>query len=180
MTKNHALPVNGTTSDGLAVAINEVELGYLTQLAGWEDFQEKGNETLRAQGLSLPVDYHSSFRRGSTTIWRVAPDRMLLRSSAAFDFESAIDLAVLDLSHSRVCLTLEGPGANGLLSRVAPLDFSEVSFPVGDFAQTAIHHVSALIDRHTIDGFTLLIPTTFARSLTSFLTHHLTAESSTN
>lgn len=176
MAKGHSLPISGTTSDGLAVIIKEVQLGCLTQLAGWGDFERKVGDALRAQELSLPDDFRSSFRRGSTIIWRIAPDRAWVRSEAPVAVRDATDLAVLDVSDSRRCLVLEGPGAIGLLSRVAALDFSDAAFPVGQFAQTAIHHVSVLIDRQGIDQFTVLIPTTLARSLTSFLADHLTAE----
>ncbi|MER8970239.1 hypothetical protein NKI25_32280 [Mesorhizobium sp. M0808] len=173
------MPVRGTTSDGLAVAIDQVDSGYLTQLAGWGDFNRKADDALQAEGLALPGDFCSSVRRGPTTVWRIAPDRALVRSDTALGFESAIDLSVLDLSDARVCLTLEGPGASGLFSRVTALDFADAAFPVGHFAQTAIHHVSVLIDRHGRDQFTVFIPTTFAMSLTSFLADHLTAEVAT-
>lgn len=176
MVKKHTLPAIGTTSDYLAVTINEVELGYLTQLAGWEDFDRKADDALRAEGLSLPGGYRSSARRGRTIVWRIAPDRALIRSDTTLGLQSVIDLAVLDLSDARVCLTLEGPGASGLFSRVTAIDFADAAFPVGHFAQTAIHHVSVLIDRYGRDEFTVLIPTTFATSLTSFLADHLTTE----
>ncbi|RWQ60951.1 hypothetical protein [Mesorhizobium sp.] len=178
MAKKLEFPVRGTTSHDRAVTLDEIELGYLTQLAGWGKFKEKANGALRAQDLALP-DYGLSVRRGPTTVWRIAPDRALVRSDSALGFESVTDLAVLDLSDSRVCLTLEGPGANGLLSRVASLDFSDAAFDVGTFAQTAVHHVSVLIDRSGPDQFTVLVPTTFATSLTSFLADHLTAETAT-
>ncbi|RWK76739.1 MAG: hypothetical protein EOR50_13380 [Mesorhizobium sp.] len=176
MAKGYSLPICGRTSDGLAVTITEVGLGHLTQLAGWGDFDRTADQALRAQGLSLPGDYRSSLRRGPAIIWRITPDRVLIRSEPAFGVENAIDFVILDLSDSRVCLTLEGSGASGLLSRVAALDFSDAAFPVGQFAQTAIHHVSVLIDRQCSEQFIVLIPVTFAGSLTNFLADHLTAE----
>ncbi|MER8543334.1 hypothetical protein NKH17_28725 [Mesorhizobium sp. M1334] len=179
MVEKYALPVNGTTSDHLAVTINEVELGYLMQLTGWEDFERKANDALRAEGLAVPGDFCSSVRRGRTIVWRIAPDRALIRSDTALGLQSVVDLAVLDLSDARVCLRLEGPGVSGLFSRVTAIDFADAAFPVGHFAQTAIHHVSVLIDRHGPDQFTVFIPTTFATSLTSFLADHLTAEGAT-
>ncbi|RUW53312.1 hypothetical protein EOA32_09840 [Mesorhizobium sp. M1A.F.Ca.ET.072.01.1.1] len=177
MAKKHPSPIRGTTTDGLAVTITETELGHLTQLAGWEGFDRTADQALRTQGLPLPSDFRSSVRRGPATLWRTAPDRVLIRSETPLRrVETAVNLAILDLSDSRVCLTLEGPGASGLLSRVAALDFGDAAFLVGQFAQTAIHQVSVLIDRQGIDQFTLLIPTTFAMALTSFLADHLTAE----
>lgn len=176
MAEGYSVPISGKTSDGLAVTVSEVELGHLTQLAGWSDFNKTVDYAFRTQGLSVPSDYRSAVRGGRAVIWRIAPDRVLVRSETALALESANDLSVLDLSDSRVCLALRGPGASGLLSRVAALDFSDAAFPVGQFAQTAIHHVSVLIDRQCSEQFTVLIPVTFAASLTNFLADHLTAE----
>eukprot|EP00300_Choanocystis_sp_HF-7_P034522 c47332_g1_i1.p1 GENE.c47332_g1_i1~~c47332_g1_i1.p1 ORF type:complete len:185 (+),score=22.22 c47332_g1_i1:23-556(+) len=174
MAEKHPLPLRGETSDGLEVTIGEVELGHLTQLAGWENFEKTGDVALRAQALSLPDDYRLPVQRGLSTVWRIAPDRVLVRSDTALPFESSIDLAVLDLSEARVCLTLKGQGAAGLLSRVIALDFSEAGFPTGTFAQTALHHVGVLVERNSGDQFTILIPTTWATSLASLLIDHLT------
>jgi len=173
MAKKHHLPILGATSDGQAVTISEAELGYLTQLAGWENFEKAGDDALRAQGLSLPTDFRLPVRRGLTTVWRIAPDRVLVRSDTSLSFDSSPDLAVLDLSEARICLTLEGPGVAGLLSRVIALDFSEVAFPIGTFAQTALHHVGVLVERGERDIFTVMMPTTWATSLTSLLADHL-------
>lgn len=173
MDKNELLPVSGVTSDGSVVSIEEVELGFLTQLAGWDHFNKVADNGLRAQGLTLPNDYRTPFRDGSTTVWRIAPDRILVRSDRSFGFENSDDLVVLELSDARVCLTIEGPGAEGLLSRVMALDFADAAFPVGSFAQAGLHHVGVLVDRHGRDQFTLLIPTSWATSLTRLLAEHL-------
>lgn len=165
----------GATSDGALLNLNVVELGYLTQLAGWDNFNDAANTALRAQGLSLPNHYSIPVRRGRTTVWRIAPDRVLVRSDTALRFESSNDLVVLELSEARICLMLDGAGAAGLLSRVIALDFSEAGFPVGAFVQTALHHVGVLVDRVERDRFAILIPTTWATSLRGFITDHLVA-----
>lgn len=174
MAKKHILPFSGTTSDGLAVSITEVGSGFLTQLAGWDSFRETAGEALRARGVAFPDDYRTPARSGTTTVWRIAPDRVLVRSENPLGFENSNDLVVLDLSDARIVLTLEGSGAAGLLSRVVALDFAEGAFPVGSFVQTSLHHVGVLIDRHESDRFTVLIPTTWATSLIGLLVDHLT------
>ncbi|MER8944086.1 hypothetical protein NKH82_32265 [Mesorhizobium sp. M0915] len=173
MAKKHPMPIRGMTSDGQAVTISEVELGSLTQLAGWDNFDKLAGGILRKKSLSLPQDCRSSFRRGLTTVWRIAPDRVLVRSDTSMSFEAVGPLAALELSHSRVCVRLVGPGAASLLSRVITIDLSEVGFPVGTFAQTAIHHVGVLVDRFGGDEFDVVIPTTFGVSLSGFLVEHL-------
>lgn len=167
------MPAHGVTSDGATVVINETDLGFLTQVAGWGRFSEAADGALRTQSLSLPNDFRTPVRRGTVTVWRIAPDRVLMRSDVKLSLESSDDFVVLDLSEARVCLTIQGPGAAGLLSRVIALDFSEAAFPVGTFAQTGLHHVGVLVDRHERDQFTVLIPTTWATSLTSLLADHL-------
>lgn len=173
MAKKQHLPISGRTSDGQAVTISESEVQFLTQIAGWGEFEKAGNDALKAKGLSLPSDYRLPAKHNSTSIWRIAPDRALIRSNAALDIDATPELVVLDLSHARICIHIEGQGAAGLLSRVVALDFSEAGFPSGSFAQTALHHIGVLIERQERDEFSVLIPTTWATSLISLLSDHL-------
>lgn len=169
----HELPICGTTSDGAAVQINEEPTGCLTQIAGWDTFTASADEALRSQGLSLPTDFRSSIRQGRVTVWRIAPDRALVRSNAPLKIASSPALVVLDLSEARVCLVLKGAGATGLLSRVIALDFCEASFPIGCFAQTGMHHVGIMVERFGQDEFNVFIPTTWATSLVDLMAKHL-------
>lgn len=173
MAKNHAVPMSGVNSDGRVVSVRENEFGFLTQLAGWNKFDEVASASLQAQGGSLPKDYRKATVGEILTVWRIAPDRVLVQSDSKPAFQSSDDMVVLDLSEARVRLTLEGEGAAGLLSRVIALDFSETAFPIGTFVQTSLHHVGVLVERHASGRFTLLVPTTWARSLTSLLSDHL-------
>jgi heterotetrameric sarcosine oxidase gamma subunit len=167
------LPFRGATSDGEDVSVREVPLGYLAQLAGWENFASSGDVLLRTLGLGLSEDYRKPWRGKDAVVWRIAPDRVLIRSDHPLAITSTPDLAALDLSQARVRLRLEGPGTAGLLARLVALDFSERSFPVGGFAQTGMHHVGVLIDRLGQHEFEILIPTTWAPSLVGFVGAHL-------
>ena len=167
------LPFRGVTSDGEEVSVREAPLGYLAQLAGWENFTSSGGTVLRTLGLGLSEDYRKPWRGNDAVVWRIAPDRVLIRSDHLLAITSTLDLAALDLSQARVRLQFEGPGTAGLLARLAALDFSETSFPVGSFAQTGIHHVGVLIDRLGRDEFEILIPTTWAPSLVGLIGAHL-------
>jgi heterotetrameric sarcosine oxidase gamma subunit len=169
----HKLPLFGQTSDNASVKISEIELVTLTQIAGWSGFDKAVSSLLTERALSLPGEFRTPFRKGTTTIWRTAPDRVLVRSQAPLDLKSSDELAVLDLSDARVCISLSGAGAAGLLSRVAALDFAEAAFPINTFVQTGLHHVGVLIDRVERDVFHVLIPTTWAVSLTGLLADHL-------
>jgi heterotetrameric sarcosine oxidase gamma subunit len=173
MLEKHRFPLAGLTSDGKAVSIHEEAIGTLTQLAGWDRFEPAADAQLRRLSLSLPGDYRQPVRAADRTVWRIAPDRALLRSPDAPALESSDDLVVLDLSDARMALMLDGAGAADLLSRVMTLDFSEPAFPVGSFAQGPLHHVGVLVDRHAADRFELLVPITWARSLIALLADHL-------
>lgn len=174
MAKKHKLPLRGLNSDGQDVSICEIALGHLTQLAGWETFAGAANAALNTQGLSLPTDYRMPVHGSGMTAWRIAPDRVLLRSETPVDISVPQDLVALDLSDARVCLTLEGEGAAGLLGRVIALDFSQTAFPAGTFVQTSLHHVGVLVERLERDRFLVMVPTTWERSLTDLLVTHLT------
>lgn len=174
MAKKHNLPLRGLNSDGQTVLVSEVKLGHLTQLAGWETFADAADTVLKTQGLSLPTDYRFPVHTDGKTVWRIAPDRVLLRSETPVDISVPQDLVALEISDARVCLTLEGEGAAGLLGRVIALDFSEAAFPTGTFVQTSLHHVGVLIERLERDKFLVMLPTTWERSLTDLLVAHLT------
>jgi methylglutamate dehydrogenase subunit D len=173
MAKKHNLPLCGVNSDGASVTVGEVELGHLTQLAGWAGFSEAAGKALQQYALSFPEDYRRPVRNGSASAWRIAPDRVLVGSQGELGTEARQDLVSLDLSDARIGLSLEGPGAAGLLSRMIALDFSEQAFPAGTFVQTSLHHVGVLIERQGSETFLVLLPTTWARSLTDLLVTHL-------
>jgi heterotetrameric sarcosine oxidase gamma subunit len=167
------LPIQGATSDVEDVSVREAPLGHLAQLAGWENFASSAGALLRTLGFGLCADYRSPWRGKDAVVWRIAPDRVLIRSDHPLALASTSDLVALDLSQARVRLRLEGPGTAGLLARLAALDFSEASFPVTSFAQTGMHHIGVLIDRLGQDEFELFIPTTWAPSLIGFIGAHL-------
>jgi len=77
---------------------------------------------------------------------------------------SANEGAVLDLSHSRVHLSISGPQAALFLNRHLPLDLRETAFPVGTVASTAFHHTGVTLWRSE-QAFELLMIRGFALSL---------------
>lgn len=171
----HLLPLRGATSSGKTVNIREVELGSLTQIAGWEDFASAAGKKLASVALTLPDSYRLPARLSGTTVWRIAPDRALVRSDVPLISFDSPDIVTLDLSDARVRLELAGAGAVDLFSRVIAVDFSATAFPVGTFAQTSLHHVGVLVDRVGDEKFELLIPTTWATSIVGILADHLHA-----
>lgn len=174
MTDHHVLPLDGTISDGQFVRLAEVQTGFLTQLAGWDNFHKAASDALGKAGLSVPESYRSPVCGVTSSVMRIAPNRVLVWSEKPADVKSNDDIVVLDLSDARRCVAINGTGAEGLLSRVIAIEFSEVAFPVGTFAQAGLHHVGVLIRRTAKDAFTILIPTTWTTSLVDLLARHIT------
>jgi heterotetrameric sarcosine oxidase gamma subunit len=71
---------------------------------------------------------------------------------------------VLDLSHARTVIRVEGADAADLMARLLPIDMRPVSFPEGSVATAGLHHVGVTVLARE-GGFDLLVPQTFARSL---------------
>lgn len=169
----HDLPARGMTSDDAAVAIGETETGYLTQVAGWSGFEAAAGRMPLLLGLTLPATYSVPARAGEARAWRLAPDRLLLRTATPPGLASTGEIAILDLSQARICLSISGPGAARLPSCGVAPDVREEAFPTGSFVQTGLHHVGVLIERSDRDGFLVVIPTTWSRSPSGLLTDHL-------
>jgi heterotetrameric sarcosine oxidase gamma subunit len=161
----------GAAPDSSAATISAAPPGALVQLAGWETFSEAAEPGLRILGFSGLGDYKTARIADGSICYRLARDRILLRSSntvrlvRATSFLPSTAVACLDLSHARWVLQIEGAHATDLLARLAPLDFSLVAFPVESFAQTAIDHVGVLIHRRTVERFEVLVPYTWMDSI---------------
>lgn len=166
--------LEGRTSNGLPVGLHEQQILGLIQFAGWDGFEARAAEVLSAAGLGLPAQDGQSLRMQATTLWRVAPDRVLIHGDCP-DLAGHPDLASLDLSGARRLWRIEGAGAVDLLSRVTSVNLSQAAFPVGGFVTTGIHGVAVLIDRTGAETFELHVPTTWAASVLEFIALHLAA-----
>lgn len=106
-----------------------------------------------AFGFGLPATPNtSSGGENFRMIW-AGPGRWLLVEPESRDLEAhvfevirGIDAAVVDLSHARSVIRLSGPEARRVLAKGAGLDFHEQAFTADGAAQTALFHVSVLID----------------------------------
>ncbi len=168
-------PQVAPTPEETGVTLSEKRIAALGQIAGWADFEAAAAPALERLGLAGVGDFRTAQAGKDCTAYRTAPDRILIRHSnrdmliaALAEVDRSIG-TVLDLSHSRSRFTLTGPAAEGVLSRVATLDFHPHAFPPGCFAQTGIHHVAVLIHRVAADHFDLLVPVTWAASTYDYL-----------
>jgi heterotetrameric sarcosine oxidase gamma subunit len=157
--------------DPSALVFSAAPPGALVQLAGWSNFSDAAEPALRTLGLSGLGDYKSARTVNASICYRLERDRLLLRSDdagrlrRATDTLSLTEVAILDLSHARWVLRIEGTFASDLLARLAPLDFDLSAFPAGSFAQTGIHRVGVLVHRLAAERFDVLVPYTWMDSI---------------
>ncbi|MEE8307970.1 MAG: hypothetical protein V3R81_11945 [Gammaproteobacteria bacterium] len=160
----------GAHSDtGAGVNLSDSCTGTLVQIAGWDDFEVAVLPGLEELGFSDAGNYRSCRHTNGITLFRTAPDRVLITGQPNLELPDRLTgneaLAVLDLSHSRTRIIVDGTAAEEVMVRLAPIDFRASVMPVDSFVQTGIHHVGVLIHRTTEMRFEIFTPVTWARSV---------------
>lgn len=118
------------------------------EVRGWRLWQvtaQPGSEAALTALGPLPDKVGLASEAGGRRLMLVGPAQYLLSGDPVSLPDS--EVAVVELTHARTRIYLEGAMAAEVLSRGAPLDFHEAAFPVGAFAQTGIHHTPVLIHR---------------------------------
>jgi len=70
--------------------------------------------------------------------------------------------SVVDLSHARCRIRVEGAQSRAALNKLFALDLRELEFPVGQIRLTGHHHVPSLLHRLGLDSFDLYVLSTYA------------------
>ena len=159
-----------------ALRISHEPVGTLMQVSGWApDFEAVIAPTLEGLGLSGLGEFNQAQVGTHCICFRTAPNRLLIWQKESGDVLAqleAVDSAVspiLELSHGRVRITVEGSQAQDLMTRLSTIDFRDRAFSDLAFAQTEIHHTSCMIFRPQSGTYELLIPTSYAHSLWEFI-----------
>lgn len=151
------------------VTLSEHPVENLVQVVGWGDFKTAVIPGLKQLGFKDIGGFRVGQSTDGITLFRTAPDRVLVMgypiSSLSDSLTDNSSLAVLDLSHSRTRIVIEGAGAEQVMARLAPIDFRQAAMPVNDFVQTGIHHIGVLVHRTAKMRFEILVPVTWARSV---------------
>ncbi|MBT4905834.1 MAG: hypothetical protein HOM58_04935 [Rhodospirillaceae bacterium] len=166
----------GAITTHAPLILSERVLGHFFQIAGWpDDFDAKVAPVLSALGFSDSGRVGLVQEAGAHRLFRIAPERLLIHSEIPMAWNLASELAdtgalaLLDLSHARTVIRIEGPVARDLLARLVPLDFHEDNFPAGCFALTGINTIPVLLnrsaDRADMPGYDLFVPYSWAASL---------------
>ncbi len=156
-----------------AVSLSEVGEHTLFQLAAWpETLAQTGEAAAKALGLSAAPGPGRAAFGNSGTLMRVEPLKWwLIAEGSMVSAPAAIspeDGSLLDLSHSRTWLKVNGEKADGLLNHFLPIDLRESSFPSGSVASTTFHHIGVTLWRNEGD-INLLLPRSFAAALWQML-----------
>jgi sarcosine oxidase subunit gamma len=70
--------------------------------------------------------------------------------------------SVVDLSHARCKIRVEGAQSRAVLNKLFALDLHELEFPVGEIRLTGHHHVPSILHRLALDSFELYGLSTYA------------------
>ena len=128
---------------------------------------DAGNETFskgvaRVLGVALPVTPKTAHSKGTTALLWLGPDEWLAVRAGQHDAESGDDLAgalaealadthhaVVDVSHSRVAIGLDGPNARDVLMKGTNIDLHPRAFAAGNCIQAHLGRCHMLL--HQID-----------------------------
>lgn len=97
-------------------------------------------------------------------IARAEPQKIWHISSALPSLDGADAFYPLDMSGARRILDITGADARAVMARLSSADFRDVSFGMGQFMSTGMHHVGVQVMRLN-DGFRLFVPRSFSESL---------------
>jgi methylglutamate dehydrogenase subunit D len=115
----------------------------------------------KAAALARRHDGDLAFQHAANRVFVVARDADLLPAlKAAVPNDKA---AIIDQNHGRVCLAVEGPQVENLLSKLFAIDFDAYVFKPGTGIATAHHVIFVLIYRETSSRFLLFPHRSFAR-----------------
>lgn len=124
-----------------------------------------------ALGLRPSEAFNTSVGDGRPRILWTGPNRWMVVEPESRDLFTLLrdtlapnNAAVVDLGHGRASLRLSGRSVRQVLMKAGPLDWHETAFTPGMCAQTALFHVSALIDCRADDVFDLYVARGFAVS----------------
>lgn len=115
--------------------------------------------------------------RGVRVMW-AGPDQYYVQSTAHEEGALTKELlkklsglaSIMDQSHGRVTLRIEGPKARNVLTKGTPVDLRPETFPVGRSAVTQMAHVGIHLSRVDTDAYELSVFRGFSESFWEWLT----------
>ena len=113
----------------------------------------------------------------SLRVMPAGPDQYYVQASGKPEGWLAADLkkrlgtkaSIVDQSHGRVVIAIDGPKSRAVLAKGTPVDFHVDHFAIGQSAQTQMAHVGVHITRTGSDAFQISVFRGFSESLWEFL-----------
>lgn len=162
------VPAQSGVGREAGLIFSEVRRFALTQLAAWpQTLSRMAAEVARLSGTAEAPGPGKSVKGSRVQILRVEPLKWWLIRDPGLVLGPLADRdsgEMLDLSASRLQLGIEGPAAEKLLGHFLPIDLRPRAFPEGSVATTAFHQTGVVLWR-TAQGFSLLLPRSYAASL---------------
>jgi len=123
-----------------------------------------------AQDLKAKLDSLAGGREHAVRSLTVAQWLLVLPESLSMEGLARLqqvvgDAALVDQTHGRVRILVDGAKAEAVLSKGTAVDLHPQAFPVGRSAVTLFGHVAAHMTRISAQGFELLVLRGFAESL---------------
>lgn len=158
----------GTVGEaGAGVLLSERRIGSLWQIAAWPDrLAAVGAQAAALAGVAKAPGPGRSEAGPTGRLIRLEPLKWLLERGEGAPAPE-LDLAdgtVLDLSHARTQIRVEGSAASELIARLVAIDTRAGKFAEGAVAQTAYHGVGITLIRRGA-GYDLLVLRSFALTL---------------
>jgi heterotetrameric sarcosine oxidase gamma subunit len=146
----------------------------LVQIEGWDGTLEKFEANLsQALGTPLPALVGETVRHADSLIVRVAPRRFWLISTGASQAPSpAVDpelACLIPLGEGRVRFTMTGARVQKVLSACIAVDWHSPAAAPGRALHTSLHHVPVLFIRTGAADCKLIVPRSFATSLSDWI-----------
>ena len=146
-----------------------ISIEWITNLTQAELASFEPNDAVLAKGNAAARrhDGDFAFQHAANRVFVVARDADLLPAlRAAVPSDKA---AIIDQSHGRVCLAVDGLRVAEVLSKLFAVDFDLRQFKTGTGIATAHHVIFALIYRETETRFLLFPHRSFARDFLKVL-----------
>ncbi|MAZ17699.1 MAG: sarcosine oxidase subunit gamma [Ahrensia sp.] len=179
LAKHAASPLAGHVDSGEFGALRDEGPGVIlserfglsiAEVAAWKGGESKCRAAIKAAaGLTLKTAPGSGTAKPAVGAINIAPARWLVSGE---DTELVAKLAdevgdygsVVDLSHGRSVIRIDGPKSRWVLAKLFAIDFSEEAFAKGDGLSTVHHDFMVQIQRTEDDAFDIYVFRSFARS----------------
>jgi len=170
-TTRSGLTVHPTHNGLVQVHITAQRLQSVTLISTWASGIEALTRALQsALGCAPPSHTGQAAVCDMGLLLRSGPlEFMLIGAHAAPDRVHGLRThvpaqigSVLDLSHARIRVQVQGEKAVDALAKLYALDFRPVAFPTGRFKLTGHHHIPCMLHRLESQRFDLYFLTTYA------------------